>query len=227
MTPGFTGAEIENLVNTAISEAVHNDKEMADLDDFEYSRDRIMMGIERKKLSMTEKDRLNTAIHESGHALVCYFTPGARKLYKATIVARGGALGATFMVPDDSEMMSMNKEQVMAMLDVSMGGLVAERIFLGPKSVTAGCSSDLKGATDIAYWAVRRFGMFGGSAGYISSDKDDNSEEYNAMIDAEVKRILDESYNRVVKMIQDKEKHMRDLSKNLYWFDYLNAEEMD
>lgn len=87
MTPGFTGAEIENLVNTAISEAVHNDKDMADLQDFEYSRDRIMMGIERKKLSMTEKDRLNTAIHESGHALVCYFTPGARKLYKATIVA--------------------------------------------------------------------------------------------------------------------------------------------
>ena len=77
MTPGFTGAEIENLVNTAISEAVHHDKERADLDDFEYSRDRIMMGIERKKLSMTEKDRLNTAIHESGHALVCYFTAGA------------------------------------------------------------------------------------------------------------------------------------------------------
>ncbi len=87
MTPGFTGAEIENLVNTAISEAVHNNKEMADIDDFEYARDRIMMGIERKKLSMTEKDRLNTAIHESGHAIACYFTPGARKLYKATIVA--------------------------------------------------------------------------------------------------------------------------------------------
>jgi len=77
MTPGFTGAEIENLVNTAISEAVHKDKSQADLDDFEYSRDRIMMGIERKKLSMTEKDRLNTAIHESGHAVACYFTPGA------------------------------------------------------------------------------------------------------------------------------------------------------
>jgi len=87
MTPGFTGAEIENLVNTAISEAVHHDKVYANLEDFEYSRDRIMMGIERKKLSMTEKDRLNTAIHESGHALICYFTPGARKLYKATIVA--------------------------------------------------------------------------------------------------------------------------------------------
>lgn len=126
MTPGFTGAEIENLVNTAISEAVHHDKTAADLDDFEFARDRIMMGIERKKLSMTEKDRLNTAIHESGHALVCYFTPGARKLYKATIVARGGALGATFMMPDESEMLSMNKEKVLAHIDVAMGGMVAE-----------------------------------------------------------------------------------------------------
>jgi ATP-dependent Zn protease len=94
MTPGFTGAEIENLVNTAITEAVHRRKEMADMSDFEFARDRIMMGIERKKLSMTDRDRLNTAIHEAGHAVACYFTPGAKKLYKATIVARGGSLGA-------------------------------------------------------------------------------------------------------------------------------------
>lgn len=93
MCPGFTGAEIENLVNTAITEAVHKNKEEADAEDFEFARDRIMMGIERKKLSMSEKDRLNTAIHESGHALVCYYNPNAMKLYKATIVARGGALG--------------------------------------------------------------------------------------------------------------------------------------
>jgi ATP-dependent Zn protease len=94
MTPGFTGAEIENLVNTAITEAVHKRKEMADMKDFEYARDRIMMGIERKKLSITDKERLCTAIHESGHAIVCYFTPAAKKLYKATIVARGSSLGA-------------------------------------------------------------------------------------------------------------------------------------
>ncbi len=94
MTPGFSGAEIENLVNTAITEAVHIGKELADLADFEYARDRIMMGIERKKLSMSDRERLHTAIHESGHALACYFNKGARKLYKATIVARGGSLGA-------------------------------------------------------------------------------------------------------------------------------------
>lgn len=93
MTPGFSGAEIENLVNTAITEAVHKYKEMADMSDFEHARDRIMMGIERRKLSITDKERLQVAIHESGHAITGYFTPGAMKLYKATIVARGGSLG--------------------------------------------------------------------------------------------------------------------------------------
>ena len=83
MTPGFSGAEIENLVNTAITNAVHKGKEGADLSDFEYARDRIMMGIERKKLSMSEKERLNTSIHECGHAIACYFTAEANKLYKA------------------------------------------------------------------------------------------------------------------------------------------------
>ena len=227
MTPGFTGAEIENLVNTAISEAIHRDKDKAFKEDFEYARDRIMMGIERKKLSMSEKDRLNTAIHESGHAIACYFTPGAQKLYKATIVARGGALGATFMIPDESEMLSMSKEKILAHVDVAMGGHVAERIFLGKESVTSGCGSDLKGATDIAYQAVRKFGMFGNEVGYISADKADNSEQYNAMVDKAVKKILDESYERVVNLLQSKENEIRELSKNLYWYDCLDAEEME
>ena len=151
MTPGFTGAEIENLVNTAITEAVHNMKDRADMTDFEYARDRIMMGIERKKLSMSDKDRLTTAIHEAGHAIACYFTPGAKKLYKATIVARGSSLGATFMMPDESDMLSTTKEKVLANIDVAMGGHVAEKLFIGQEKITTGCSSDLRGATNMAY----------------------------------------------------------------------------
>jgi ATP-dependent metalloprotease len=172
MTPGFSGAELQNLVNTAITQAVHEGREVADLPAFEYARDRLMMGIERKKLSMTEKDRLNTAIHEAGHATVCYFTPGARKLYKATIVARGGSLGATYMQPDESDMLSTTKLKCIAQIDTAMGGHVAEKLFIGDKKVTTGCSSDLKGATDIAYQAVMRFGMFGEELGYISSEYD-------------------------------------------------------
>jgi len=143
MTPGFTGAEIQNLVNTAITEAVHKEKECADLDDFEYARDRIMMGIERKSLSVGEKDRLNTAIHEAGHTVVCYYTEHARKLYKATIVARGGSLGATYMVPDESDELSLTKEKLIAQIDTAMGGHCAEELFIGQDRVTSGCGSDL------------------------------------------------------------------------------------
>lgn len=89
MTPGFTGAEIENLINTAILEAVHNEKEEAETEDFEYARDRIMMGIERKRLSVTEKERLCTAFHEAGHTVTAYLTANAPKIHKATIVSRG------------------------------------------------------------------------------------------------------------------------------------------
>jgi ATP-dependent Zn protease len=143
MTPGFTGAEIENLVNTAITHAVNEGKELAELSDFEYARDRIMMGIERRKLSMSEKERLNTSLHECGHAITCYYTEGANKLYKATIVARGGSLGATFMVPNESDSLSLTKEKVLARIDVAMGGHVAEELFIGEKFVTTGCGSDL------------------------------------------------------------------------------------
>lgn len=193
MTPGFSGAEIENLVNTAITEAVHKGKLLADLSDFEYARDRIMMGIERKKLSMSDKERLHTAIHESGHAIACYFSKGANKLYKATIVARGGSLGATYMVPDDSP--STTKEKILADIDVAMGGHVAEKLIIGSKNVTSGCGSDLQGATDLAYRAVRLFGMFGENAGYISASPDQTSEKYNAMVDKQVKEILDVSHS--------------------------------
>jgi ATP-dependent metalloprotease len=103
MTPGFTGAEIENLVNTAITEACHRGRKFAGPEDFEFARDRIMMGIERKSLSQTDRERLHTAIHESGHALVCYYNPMAMQLYKATIVSRGPSLGATYMVPNESD----------------------------------------------------------------------------------------------------------------------------
>jgi ATP-dependent Zn protease len=191
MTPGFTGAEIENLVNTAITEAVHRGKDQADMTDFEYARDRIMMGIERKKLSMSDKDRLQTALHEAGHAIACYFTPGAKKLYKATIVARGSSLGATYMMPDESDMLSTTKEKVLANIDVAMGGHVAEKLFVGHDKITTGCGSDLRGATNIAYQAVRRYGMFGEDAGYISIDVKDASAEHNAMVDDHVKKILD------------------------------------
>lgn len=143
MTPGFTGAEIENLVNHAITYAIHKGKDKAEWADFEYARDRIMMGIERKKLSMGEKERLHTAIHESGHALVSFFNKNALKLHKATIVARGGSLGATFMLPDDQAQTSENKARILAQIDVAMGGHVAEKLIIGNEKISTGCGGDL------------------------------------------------------------------------------------
>ena len=225
MTPGFTGAEIENLVNTAITEAVHREKEEADMDDFEYARDRIMMGIERKSLSVTEKERLDTAIHEAGHTVACYFTENAKKLYKATIVARGGALGVTFMVPDESDSLSQTKEKMIANIDVAMGGHCAEELFNGGDQVTSGCSSDLQQATKNAYLAIERFGMYGEDCGYISTDGK-ISEQRKSKTDAKVKEILSESKARVTKLLQKHEKQVRDIAVNLYKYDYINQEEI-
>jgi len=142
-----------------------------------------MMGIERKKLTMTEKDRLNTAIHEAGHATVCYFTKGAKKLYKATIVSRGGSLGATYMQPDESDSFSTTKLKCLASIDTAMGGHVAERLFIGSNKITTGCINDLQNATDIAYEAVMRYGMFGEELGYMSSKPEELSQEMLAKID--------------------------------------------
>ena len=227
MTPGFSGAEIQNLVNTAITQAVHEGKEHADMASFEYARDRLMMGIERKKLTMTEQDRLATAIHEAGHATVCYFTPGARKLYKATIVARGGSLGATFMEPDEGDSLATTKMKCLADIDTAMGGHVAEKLFVGSGKITTGCSGDLQRATEVAYRAVMRDGMYGEEVGYMSASTDELSEEMKAIIDENVKRILRESEQRVEALLLRKGKELRALAKNLYWYDYLDAKEMD
>ena len=128
------------------------------------------------------------------------------------------------MVPDDS--VSQSKEKILADIDVAMGGHVAERMVMGTEKVTSGCGSDLQGATRMAYFAVRKAGMFGEDASWISSDKEDTSENYNAKVDKTVKKILDESFIRVEKLLLSKEKELRNVSKNLYQFDYLDEEEL-
>lgn len=167
-------------------------RELAGWEDFEEARDRIILGIERKSLSMSERDRLNTAIHESGHALAAYYNPNAMKLHKATIVARGGALGVTSFMPSDNET-SQNKAELLAQIDVAMGGHVAEKLFIGGKKISSGCGSDMQNATKIATSAARKCGMFGDLVGYNSTNFDDTSEEYNASVDKAVKQILNVS----------------------------------
>ena len=131
------------------------------------------------------------------------------------------------MVPDESDMLSINKEKLLANIDVAMGGHIAEKLFLGDLEVTTGCSSDLKGATDMAYEAVRKYGMFGDEVGFQAVCKKNSSEERNQLIDLKVKQILDESHERVLKLLTQKDKEIRELSKNLFWHDYLDKDEID
>ena len=123
--------------------------------------------------------------------------------------------------------MSETKENIMAMIDVAMGGHVAEKMIIGSSKVTSGCSGDLKGATQYAYTAVRKYGMFVDKSGYLSSDPEETSEKYNALVDKQVKEILEDSHKRVQALLKSKEKELRALSKNLFHYDYLSAEEMD
>jgi len=233
MTPGFTGADLENLVNTAISDAVHKNKDSADMKDFEDARDRILMGIERKSLHITNRERVHTAIHESGHALACYYTKASRKLYKATIVSRGGKQGATFTLPDESDMISISREKLLAQIDLAFGGMIAEELILEEKDpnyanrITTGCGKDLDKATDLARRAVREFGMYGeDGSGFTSSQKDESSDNMNALIDLKVKEILDESHERVSKLLSQKIPEIKVLAKNLFWYDYLGEKEI-
>lgn len=131
------------------------------------------------------------------------------------------------MVPNEAAEQSMNKAQILAQIDVAMGGHVAEKLIIGEKKISSGCGSDLQGATNLATYAVRQCGMFGELVGYNKVEHKEASEEYNAKCDAAVKLILEESFERVAKLLTVKDRELRNLSKNLYRYDYLDADEMD
>ena len=139
-TPGFSGAELENLVNQAAVHASRNKQKNVTLKDFDWAKDKILMGAERRSAVIQEKDRIMTAYHEGGHALVAMFTKGADPVYKATIMPRGSALGITHFMPEMDEV-SRSKRQYLAMIDVSMGGKIAEEIVYGDDDVTSGATS--------------------------------------------------------------------------------------
>ena len=139
-TPGFSGAELENLVNQAAVRASRNQAKKVGMLDFEWAKDKIMMGAERRSAVIQQKDKVMTAYHEGGHALVAMFTPGADPLYKATIMPRGQALGITFQLPE-MDRVSMSKKEYLAHIDVCMGGKVAEEIIYGPENVSSGPAS--------------------------------------------------------------------------------------
>jgi len=234
-TPGFSGADLANLVNEAALNAARFNKKKVEMIDFEYAKDKVMMGPERKSMIMTEEEKRNTAYHEGGHAVVAALLPDADPLHKVTIIPRGRALGVTMQLPAEDKY-SQTKEYLESTITVMMGGRIAEEKFLG--HMTTGAGNDIEKATDLARKMVCEWGMsemgpltFGKIEGEIFLGRDfgrtqDYSEATANEIDAEVKRIVTAAYNRARQIITDNEKAMHRLARTLLEKEVLDGEEV-
>ncbi|KAK5018436.1 i-AAA protease yme1 [Cryomyces antarcticus] len=226
-TPGFSGAELENVVNQAAVHASKNKAKKVSMSDFEWAKDKIMMGAERKSAVIQQKDKIMTAYHEGGHALVAMFTKASDPLYKATIMPRGHALGITFQLPE-LDKVSMAKKEYLAKIDVCMGGKVAEEIVYGPDDVTSGASSDIQQATSIAYAMVTQMGMSEALGNIdLHSDYARLSSETKQRIEQEVRRIVEEGRDRATALLTAKRKELDLLANALLEYESLGKDEME
>ncbi|KAM6971139.1 ATP-dependent zinc metalloprotease YME1L1-like isoform 2-T2 [Tautogolabrus adspersus] len=224
-TVGFSGAELENLVNQAALKAAVDEKEMVTLKDLEFAKDKILMGPERKSVSIDKKNKTITAYHESGHAIVAYFTKDAMPINKATIMPRGPTLGHVSMLPENDRW-SETRAQLLAQMDVSMGGRVAEELIFGDDYITTGASSDFDGATKIAKMMVTRFGMSDKLGVMTYGDVTKQSPETQAAIEQEVRTLLKDSYERAKNILKTYSKEHKTLADALLQYETLDAKEI-
>jgi cell division protease FtsH len=206
-TPGFAGADLENLVNEAALLAARQDKDAVSMQDLELAKDKIMMGVERKSLALDPEEKRRTAIHEAGHAIVGFFSPEHDPIYKVTIIPRGGALGVTMPLPE-KDVHNLTRQKAMSRIAMAMGGMVADEVVMGHSD--SGVYSDLQQATRIARLMVCKLGM-SEKLGVVSYDlaEDDelgglrrsHSEATAQIIDEEVRRILDEGRQKARALI--------------------------
>ncbi|RUP43813.1 peptidase family M41-domain-containing protein [Jimgerdemannia flammicorona] len=190
-TPGFSGADLANLVNQAAIQASRVGSREVNMKHMEYAKDKILMGAERRSAVITDESKRVTAYHEGGHALVAHFTPGAMPLHKATIMPRGSALGMTVQLPDmDKD--SFTRKEYLAQLDVCMGGRVAEEMIFGEDNVTSGAHNDIMKATDVAKRMVTLYGMNDkvGPVSYQDDEMIQLSMQTKLVIEGEVKGLI-------------------------------------
>ncbi|KAI4380276.1 hypothetical protein MLD38_006485 [Melastoma candidum] len=205
VTPGFSGADHANLVNIAALKAAIDGAKAFSMSDLEYAKDKIVMDSERKSAVISDESRKTTTFHEASHAVVAVYTNGALPVHKATIVPRGMALGMVAHLPDKDQM-STSRKQMLAQLDVCMGGRVAEEIIFGDNEVTSGASSDLKQATELARAMVTKYGM-SSEVGLVTHNYSDTaksmSTETRLIIEKEVQKLIDRAYNNAKKILTD------------------------
>ena len=225
--PGFSGAELENVVNQGAIRASKNKAPRVTLDDLMWAKDKILMGAERRSAVIQQKDKVMTAYHEGGHALVAMLTENSTPLYKATIMPRGHALGLTQMLPEIDKV-SETKREMMAQIDVCMGGKVAEELVYGADNVTTGASADIQGATSIAYAMVTKAGMSDALGNIdLASNYARLSSETKTRIEAEVRRLVEEGRERAVKLLTKNREGLDRLATALVEYETLGKEEME
>ncbi|KAG9436294.1 ATP-dependent zinc metalloprotease YME1 isoform X1 [Apis mellifera carnica] len=229
-TVGFTGADIENMVNQAALRAAINDAEYVSMKHLEYARDKLIMGPERKlKINDTETNSI-TAYHEAGHALVAYYTKDAPALHKITIMPHGHSLGHTAFL-SNKDQIHITKSKLLAQMDSAMGGRAAEELIFGPDKITAGAQSDFKAATSIAEEMVNLYGMsekvgFGVRMGN-RTDGYPSGPNANDLSDNEVKRLLQESYERAKMILQKHAKELKKVADALLKYETLNSKDVE
>src|SRR4030081_3968621 len=237
-TPGFSGADLMNLVNAAALTAARRNKRMVTQSKFEEAKDKVMMGAERKSLVMTEEEKMLTAYHEGGHAIVGLNVIATDPIHKATIIPRGRALGMVMQLPERDKL-SMSLEQMTSRLAIMMGGRVAEELVFGREKVTSGASSDIEQATRLARMMVTRWGLSEalGTVSYgenqdevflgMSVSRTQNASEATVQkIDIEIRRFVEEGYNEATRILTEKRADLEALDKGRREFETLSGDEI-
>lgn len=229
-TPGFSGAELANLVNEAALFAARRDSKNVTMNDFEMAKDKILMGAERRSMAMTDDEKLMTAYHEAGHAIVGCLVPKHDPVYKVTIIPRGRALGVTMYLPERDKY-SHSKQGLESSIASLFGGRLAEQIIYGDDEITTGASNDIARATSIARNMVVKWGLSEklGPQMYTKDEYEDDleaSEETAQVIDAEVRRILDESYEKARKILVDNEDILHEMAKALMKYETIDSDQI-
>jgi cell division protease FtsH len=233
-TPGFSGAELANLVNEAALMAARSSKRLVTMEDFEKARDKIMMGAERKSMVMSEKEKENTAYHEAGHAIVGCLVPEHDPVHKVTIIPRGRALGVTQYLPEEDKY-SHSKRSLESRLCTLFGGRIAEEMTLGLDGVTTGASNDIERATAIARNMVTKWGLstrlgpmhYGEEEGqYPGTASQQYSDETSKNIDEEVKRIIEDCYSRAKKILEDNRDILESMKNALMEYETIDSDQV-
>ena len=237
-TPGFSGADLMNLVNEAALLAARRGKKIVSMQEFEDAKDKVMMGAERRSMVMTDDEKKMTAYHEGGHALVSLHCTHLDPIHKATIIPRGRALGMVMSLPERDEY-SFRRQKMHDRLAMSMGGRVAEEIVFGYDEVSSGASGDIQYSTDLARKMVTQWGMSDklGPIQYAANEQEvflghsvaqqkNMSDETSKMVDAEIKRLVEEGYDRAMKILTDHRDQLEVIAQALLEYETLTGDEL-